>query len=59
MSRLYTFSRFAEPDDEKPVCTCDYCDADLYEGETVYKINGEVYCSTQCVADAYCTEEIL
>jgi hypothetical protein len=52
MSRLDTMSRFAEPDDDKPMAVCCFCDADLFEGDTVKVLDHEIYCSAECVADA-------
>lgn len=52
MSRLYTFSRFAEPDDkEKPLATCDCCGDDLYEGLDVIRFEGNIFCSKDCLID--------
>lgn len=47
-ARIYTFSRFQEPDEVYPLTTCDCCDAELYEGDDVVKFDGEVFCSTDC-----------
>lgn len=52
MDRLYTMTRFAEPEEVAPICECDFCGEELYEGETVYKVYSDVYCSAECVADA-------
>lgn len=37
-------------DDEEPVCTCDMCGGDIYEGDTVYKVSGHTYCM-DCMDD--------
>lgn len=29
---------------ERPVCTCGYCDTDLYEGDPFYWIEDEKFC---------------
>ena len=31
-----------EPPEEKPVAHCDFCDGEIYEGEAVYRIDGEL-----------------
>jgi zinc-finger of the FCS-type, C2-C2 len=50
MTRLDTMARFAEPEEEKVLSECVYCDSDLYEGDTVFKYDAEHYCSIECVA---------
>lgn len=37
--------------DPVPVCECDHCGKDIYEGDTIYKINDEVWCE-ECTDDA-------
>lgn len=60
MTRLDTMARFQEPDDEaKPVSTCESCYEDLYVGDTVHTVNGEIYCSNECVGRELSTEETL
>lgn len=59
MNRLYTMARFAEPEEVAPISECDFCKEELYEGETVFKNGNEIFCSAECVAGAYCYEEIL
>lgn len=53
MSRLDTMARFKEPDEVKPVAECDFCERELFAGESVYNFDGDRYCSAECVADAY------
>ena len=31
-----------EPPEEKPVSRCDFCDGEIYEGDAVYRIDGEL-----------------
>jgi hypothetical protein len=52
MNRLHTMSRFAEPDEDMPVQTCDYCNNEMYEGEEAYEIGGDIYCSVGCLIDS-------
>jgi hypothetical protein len=52
MTRLYTFSRFAEPDDiEKPLTKCACCESDLYEGFDIVRYDGEIFCDKYCLLD--------
>lgn len=41
-----------EPDDEQPVMFCGNCNGDLYEGDTIYKIDGDTVCE-ECLADYF------
>ena len=59
MNRIDSMSRFAEPEEVKPVCACDWCGTDLYEGSEVFTVNGDTYCEAECVANAYCARETL
>lgn len=54
MSRLYTMSRFAEPDEKEPVVGCVQCETDLYEGDEVYNDDIDLFCSKDCVVAYYC-----
>lgn len=49
MSRLQTMARFDEPDESKPITTCDECDAELYEGDQVLEFDNEEFCSSECL----------
>jgi hypothetical protein len=53
MSRLETMARFKEPDEVKPVAECDFCEKDLFTGDTVRMFDNDMYCSAECVANAY------
>lgn len=44
-------------DDAEPVCTCEFCGADIYEGETAYNINDTIICE-KCVEDSRFTAEV-
>lgn len=60
MSRLKTMARFNEEVPEsKPVTQCTYCEKDLHIGDTIYNFDGDLYCKSECVADAYCFVETL
>lgn len=37
--------------DDKPVCQCEHCDAELYEGEDVIELDGEYFCEMECLID--------
>jgi hypothetical protein len=49
MNRLLTMARFAEPDVDKPVGTCDF----------VKKVDTSIFCSAECVCSAYAHELVL
>lgn len=38
----YLPERPLEPPEEKPIAYCDYCGGEIYEGETVYNIDGQL-----------------
>lgn len=40
----------------EPVCKCHMCGGDIYDGDTVYKISGEIYCE-RCIEDCQETME--
>lgn len=42
-----------EPDEEVPVCFCAECNGDIYEGDTVYKIDGDAICSDDCLQEYF------
>lgn len=48
MSRLDTMARFAEPEDEVVGGYCDCCNEELYQGQTVVKFDGELFCNRDC-----------
>lgn len=41
-----------EPIEQGAVIFCDQCNGDLYEGDTVYKIDGDVICE-DCLGDYF------
>lgn len=41
-----------EPIEDGAVAFCDECNGDLYEGDTVYKIDGDTICE-ECLADYF------
>ena len=45
-----------EPPEEKAVGTCAFCGRDIFEGEKVYMIDGNWYC-TDCVTEGEATQE--
>lgn len=47
-----------EPPESEPVGTCALCGRDIYEGEKVYKIDGDLYC-TDCVTECEAEKEEL
>lgn len=49
MRRIDSMSRFAEPEEVKPVASCGCCGADLYEGDRVFKFDGYILCEEDCV----------
>ena len=52
MSRLITFARFEEDNsDEKPVCHCEECGEELFEGEDddIWELDGVILCSIDCL----------
>ena len=51
MKRLRTMSRFSEPTDEKPVCHCEQCEKELFEGDGVYKTQDGYFCSDDCILE--------
>ena len=38
-------SRSLEPPEDVPVGYCEHCGGEIYEGETVYRIDGQLQCS--------------
>jgi hypothetical protein len=61
MSRLHTFSRFAEPtekDEPKVKGICEACGRELYEGEIVVSFEGNLYCEKWCLYDDLIVEYI-
>ena len=38
----YLPERPLEPPEDKPIAYCDYCGGEIYEGETVYSIDGQL-----------------
>ncbi|MCS0827424.1 hypothetical protein NX029_26270 [Cytobacillus firmus] len=60
VSRIETMARFAELEEVQPLAECQYCEADLFEGEDVYRDSlGALYCCARCVAFAYADAIIL
>lgn len=59
MTRLETMARFDEPEETIRVTECDYCCNDLHSGDLVYRFNGDVFCNSDCLADAVSSLEEL
>ena len=58
MSRLETMARFEqEIDDERPVCFCEKCNGEIYQGEDYYYI-AEMNICEDCIADYIRTAEV-
>ena len=38
----YLPERPLEPPEDKPIAYCDYCGGEIYEGETVYTVDGQL-----------------
>lgn len=55
MNRIYTMSRFKEPDDKEPFYReCENCGRQIIEGEDVFEDFGShVFCSEECVFEYY------
>lgn len=47
----YDAWRTAEPPEEKPLATCAYCGCEIHEGESYWELDGQAYCSTDCLAE--------
>ncbi|PED63999.1 hypothetical protein [Priestia megaterium] len=54
MDRRFTMARFEEPTESRPVCKCESCDRELFEGEDVV----EVY-DIRTVQSTFCSDECL
>lgn len=39
-----------EPVDIPTICFCDVCNGDLYEGDEVYRVDGDTICSDDCLS---------
>ena len=35
---------------EKPICYCDFCGAEVYSGDLIYRIEGEII-HEECLSD--------
>lgn len=44
-----------EPPEGKIVATCAYCGCEIYEGEKIYRIDNDIYCS-DCVKEDFAEE---
>ena len=42
-----------EPIDAPTICFCDICNGDLYEGDEVYRIEGDTVCSEDCLGSYF------
>lgn len=59
VNRLYTMARFGEPEEVAPICECDYCGDELFEGDDVFIVYSDVFCSEECVVNAVASREVL
>jgi hypothetical protein len=62
VARIYTFSRFKEPDHrDEPVLvdSCSCCGQELYEGDTAKEYDGELFCSESCVFDCLDIRDVI
>lgn len=41
-----------EPPEPEPKRRCDHCREPIYEGDPIYRINGEIFCE-KCAWDLY------
>ena len=46
-----------EPPNGKAVATCAYCGRDIFEGEKVYRLDGDFYC-TDCITEETAESEL-
>lgn len=45
-----------EPPEGKTVATCAYCGRDIYKGEKIYKLDGDIYCC-DCITEDEARED--
>jgi hypothetical protein len=52
MGEIVDFPRFREPDhtdDPKVKGMCESCGGDLYEGDEILYLDGDLYCDDECL----------